>query len=55
MVETVLQDLGSDSSDKTHIKIVGIKGNLSLHANENFELHESTISSNESLVNAKED
>lgn len=32
---------------------MGIQGTISLHANENYELHVSTSSSNESLVNER--
>ena len=51
MVETTQKDLGSDSSDDTLITIVGTKGTLSVHVNENSESHASTSSSNEPLIN----
>lgn len=50
MVLAMHQDLGSDSGNETQIRALGIQGNLFLHANENYEFHASTSSSNESLV-----
>ena len=50
-VEIAQQNLGSNSSDETLITAVGTQCTLSLHANENYELHESSSSSNESLIN----
>ena len=53
MVETMPRDLGPITSDETQITAVGILGTLSLHANENYKLHESISSSNEFVFNER--